>query len=183
MLLLMIIVGVGGAMAEEVKYTISSKNTLTATGTAPIGSSATIVETYGTSCQMTSGNSQTLTLKGYEGYKITKLVLSMRSNKSSGSGYLFYSTDGGTTFNSIVGNAQTNAGSQFNSQNWNGSWSTSYVDVTKNVDIECGNSDVVFKLHATANSLYCRSYTITYQPNPQSPSPNPPSPINTFFFK
>ena len=110
---------------------------------------------------MTKGNEQTLTLKGYEGYKITKLVLSMKSNSKGGSGYLKYSVDGGSTYNFIISN--NNNGLAFNNAAWYGSWSTSYVDVTKNVDIECGNSDVVFKLHATANSLYCQSYTITYQ--------------------
>ena len=65
LLLFALITGSSSVWAAEVTYTISSKNTLTTTGTAPAGSSATIAETYNTSKQMTSGNSQTLTLKDY----------------------------------------------------------------------------------------------------------------------
>ena len=155
-----------GTWAEEVTYTISSKNTLAVTGTAPANSSATIAETYQTSCQMTSGNSQTLTLKGYDGCRITKVTLSMRSNKSSGAGNFSYSTDGGTNYTYVIGSA--NSGSNFNSSYWHGSWSTSYVDVDIKDDQEnlltfdCGSSDVKIKIEATANSIYCQSYTLTY---------------------
>ena len=161
-LLLCMIVGAGSAWAEEVTYTISSKNTLTTTGTAPTGSSATIAETYGTSKQMTNGNSQTLTLSRYDGYKITSIGLSMKSNKSAGAGKLSYSTDGGSTFSYIVGTA--NNGVQFQEAGWYGSYSQEYVDVTKsNLDITCGSSNVIIKVEATVNSLYCQSYKITYE--------------------
>lgn len=150
------------AWATDVTYTISSKNTLTTTGTAPNGSSATISETYSTSKQMTSGNSQTLTLKSYNGYKITQIKLSMRSNSSGGAGKLSYYINGGTNYSYLVGSS--NAGVAFNQAAWHGSWSTSYVNVTKsNLNISCGTSDVIIKVEATANSLYCQSYTITYE--------------------
>lgn len=148
--------------ADNVVYTISSKNTLTTTGTKITGSSATIAETYTTSCQMTSGNTQTLTLKGYDGYKITQLVLSMKSNAKGGAGKLSYSTNGGSSFSYLVGSSSS--GSSFNTSDWYGSWSTSYVNITKsNLNIVCGESDVIIKIEATANSLYCQSYTITYE--------------------
>ena len=155
-----------GTWAEEVTYTISSKNTLTVTGTAPANSSATIAETYQTSCQMTKGNSQTLTLKGYNGCKISKVTLSMRSNKSSGGGKFSYSTDGGTNYTYVIGSA--NSGSNFNSSYWHGNWSETYVDVDIKDDqdnlltFDCGSSDVKIKIEATANSIYCKSYTLTY---------------------
>lgn len=169
LLLLCMIVGAGNAWAEEVTYTISSKNTLTPSGTAPSGSSATIAETYSTTKQMTSGNSQTLTLTGYAGYKITGIVLSMKSNKSAGAGKLSYSTDGGTSFSYIIGSSDS--GEAFSSEKWYGSYSTSYVDVTKsNLDISCGSSNVIIKIEATVNSLYCQSYKISYESQaPASP--------------
>lgn len=161
LLLALMLLGASSTWADEVKYTISSLNTLTTTGTAPAGSSASIVETYSTSCQMTKGNKQTLTLKNYNGLRITKIVLSMKSNSKGGGGNLYYSTDGGKTKTYIVGSSS--AGATFNTASWNGSWSTSYVDITKNTDITCTDDDFVIVISATANSIYCQSYTITYE--------------------
>lgn len=165
LLLTMMVAGAGAAWGAEVTYTISSRNTLTTSGTAPEGSSATIVETYSTSCQMTKSNSQTLKLKGYDGCTITKIVMSMHSNSSGGSGCFGYSVDAGSNYTWVVGKYATtgSTGVQFSNAAWHGSWSSSYVDVTQNVNIECGSDDVWFFLYATANSLYCRSYTITYE--------------------
>lgn len=162
LLLFALIAGSSSVWATDVTYTISSKNTLTTTGAAPTGSSASIAETYGTSKQMTSGNSQTLTLTGYNGYKITQIKLSMKSNQSGGAGKLSYSTDNGANYSYIIGSSQS--GVAFNQTAWNGSWSTSYVDVTKSgLNISCGTSNVIIKVEATANSLYCQSYTLTYE--------------------
>ena len=164
LLLCALMAGSVSVWAAEVTYTISKKNTLSTSGTAPTGSSASIVESYTTSCQMTGGNSQTLTLKGYKGYKITKLVLSMKSNSKSGEGKLSYSVNGGTNYTYLVGTSS--AGVAFNNSAWYGSWTTSYQNVTKdNLTIECGESDVIFKIEATVNSLYCQSYAITYEAN------------------
>ncbi|MDD3489888.1 MAG: lamin tail domain-containing protein [Paludibacter sp.] len=154
---IMLVVGSGVAWGATVTYTISDKNTLTTSGTAPSGSSATMVETYSTSKQMTSGNSQTLTLSShYSGYKITSITLSMRSNTSGGSGNFIYKINGGED-NSIV------ATNKFNNAAWYGAWSTSYVNITKAVDITCGSTSTVLKIAATANSLYCQSYSLTYE--------------------
>jgi hypothetical protein len=127
-------------------YTISARNTFTTTGVTPTGSSATLVETYGTSQQMTAGNSQTVTLSGYTSIKITKITLSTRSNSDSGAGNFSYSLDGGTTFIDII------ATSKFSTSGWHGAWSTSYVDVEKTTDISV-HSSIIFKVAATANSL------------------------------
>lgn len=144
------------SFATTVTYTISAKNTLTTTGTAPSGSGATIAETYTTTKQMTSGNSQTLTLTGYSGYKITSITLSMKSNTSAGAGSLIYKIDGGTEVSIVTA-------SNFSTASWYGAWSTSYVDVTKAVDITCGSTSTVLKVAATVNSLYCQSYSLTYE--------------------
>ncbi len=172
LLLCALIVGsTSSVWAESVTYLISSKNTLTVSGTAPTGSSATILETYGTSQQMTSGNSQTLTLKGYNGCKITQLALRMRSNASGGAGKLSYSTDAGTTYTYLVGS--TSDGVSFNKEAWNGSYTNNYVTITKSgLNIECGASDVKIKIEATDNSLYCQSYEITYSPAVVEPLPS-----------
>ena len=154
----MVVLGTASAFATEVTYTITGKDKLTTSGTPVSGSSATMVETYTTSKQMTKGNSQTLTLSShYSGYKITSIKMSMHSNTSSGSGNLTYAINGGTDTTII-------ATAAFNNASWYGNWSTSYVDVTKAVDITCGSTNTIIKISATANSLYCQSYTLTYKP-------------------
>ena len=159
LLLFALVLGTGVSWAETVTYTISSKNTLSTTGTAPAGSSATIVETYSTSKQMTSGNSQTLTLSGYEGYKITGITLSMKSNASKGAGSL--SVTAGETEIAGISNAA------FNTASWYGAWSTSYVDINVSLDNDPyeiqADEKVVFVIAATQNSLYCQSYTLIYE--------------------
>ena len=95
LVVLMMAVGFGQAWAEDVTYSVTSKTTVSTGGTAPTGSSATFSQTFNTPKQMTSGNTMTLTLSGYAGQKITAIKLSMKSNKSSGAGYL--SVTAGTT--------------------------------------------------------------------------------------
>lgn len=161
---LMLVVGmiVGGANLvlgdDTVTYTITSKTAVSTRGTAPSGSSATYSQTYSTTAgQMTSGNSTTLTLSGYEGTTITGITLSMKSNSSSGKGSL--SVTVGSTNIASISNAA------FNNASWYGSWSTSYVNVTPTIstsyEIQSGEN-VVITINATANSLYIASYTITY---------------------
>ncbi len=140
---------------STVKYELTSKNTFTTSGAAPTGSSASIVETYATSKQMTSGNSQTVTLNGYANIKITKITLSMRSNSSDGAGNFTYAVDGGSS-TTLIPTAN------FNTSGWYGSWSSNYVDVVKNVDIEVSSS-IVFVISATVNSLYCQSYSFQWE--------------------
>lgn len=153
------LMAVFAVQAETVTYTVESTSAVSVSGDAPSGSSATYKSTYTTKCQLTSGNSMTLTLSGYAGYKITGITLSMRSNTSKGAGS-YSMVVGETTISSI-----TNA--KFNAANWNGAWSTSYVNVTPamtNSDYTIANGeDVVITIAATANSLYCQSFTIEYE--------------------
>lgn len=101
----------------------------------------------------------TLTLSGYDGKTITGITLSMKSNSSKGKGSLTV-TAGNETIASI-------SDSKFNTANWNGSWSTSYVDkvVTlsnANYVIATGET-VTITIAATENSLYCQSFELTYK--------------------
>lgn len=153
------LMAVFAVQAETVTYTVTSTSVVSVSGDAPSGSSATYNSTYATKCQLTGGNSMTLTLSGYAGYKITGITLSMKSNTSKGAGN-FSLVAGETTISSI-------ATANFNTANWNGAWSTSYVDVkptmaNNNYAIANGE-DVVIKIAATVNSLYCQSFTIEYE--------------------
>ena len=145
--------------AEEVTYTVTLTSAVSATGDVLSGSSVTYSSTYGTKCQLTKNNSMTLTLSGYAGCKITGITMSMKSNKSSGSGN-FSMVAGETTLSSI-------ATAAFSNNAWNGAWSTSYVDVTptmSNANYTIADDEkVVITIAATANSLYCQSFKITYE--------------------
>ena len=158
LLLCALVVGSTSLWATDVTYTVSTTSSVTKTGTAPTGSTATYSSTYSTAKQLTGGNSMTLTLSGYKGNKITGITLSMRSNSSKGAGTLS-AVAGTTTIASI-------SDSKFNTSSWHGSWSTSYVDVNVTMsndsyEIQEGE-DVVITISATENSLYCESFKLTY---------------------
>ena len=161
--------GGGGSSSNTVTYTINSKTSVNVTsGSAPTSSSATYSQTYNTACQMTSGNSMTLTLSGYAGYKIVGLVLSMHSNAPSGTqnkGAGYMSAVAGSTTIASVGSS--NSAVTFN--NWPGmsNYTNTYTDVTiplSNSNYVIGdNETVTISINATANSLYCQSFTLTYE--------------------
>ena len=154
-------VTVAVANRKTATYTIASTSSVTASGTTPSNSSASFSQTYGTACQMTSGNSMKLTLSGYQGQIIKKITLSMKSNQSGGAGNM--SAKAGTTTLASIATAA------FNTSSWYGAWSTTYVDIiptmsNSNYVIKSGET-VEISIAATANSLYCQSFTIEYEPS------------------
>ncbi|MBP5786599.1 MAG: hypothetical protein J6Y19_02115, partial [Kiritimatiellae bacterium] len=149
-----------GATFEEsavkiATYTVASTDAVEATGDVPAGSEAEYSSTYGTPCQLLGGTHMTLKLKGYEGATITGLALSMRSNSRGGAGSL----------DAVCGDAviATIADSRFNEESWYGSWSQNYVPITPAVAPTVVDDDVVITIAASANSLYCESFTIEYE--------------------
>lgn len=151
--------GVGSV--NSVKYTVKSKTSVSTSGTAPEGSSITFKSTsVNDNDQMTSGKSQTYTIKGFEGYTIKKVVLSMRSNSKQGAGT--FSLKAGTTELAAIKTAK-----DFNQWYDNTAFSTSYKDVTVSLTNDSytikANEDVVIVIKASVNSLYCQSVTIEYE--------------------
>ncbi len=145
--------------ALEAIYTITSKTAVSVSGTAPAGSTAAFSTTYSNMNQLTKDNSMTLTLHGYSGKKITGIKLSMKSNASAGAG-TFSAVAGATTLASI------SSATGFNSWYDNKSYGTSYRDVNvtlTNSLYTIGEEDVVITITATTNSLYCQSFSITYE--------------------
>ncbi len=146
----------------EVTYKISTKTSVTSTD-ALAGSTATYSTTYTSLNQLIKGKSMTLTLAGYSGYKITGLKLKMKSNTSSGSGYLSM-TAGETTLATIGGSTNGVAFNKFGDSN-------AYSIIYKNVNITLSNTSYVIGsgevltivVGATANSIYVDSYTLTYE--------------------
>lgn len=143
------------AAEKTATYAVTSTSAVTTTN-APDGTSATYSSTHSSKCQLTSGNSMTLTLSGYDGYKVTGLTLSMKSNTSGGAGSLSV-VAGTTTLASITD-------SKFNTSNWNGAWSTEYVNITPDfTSYVVGTGEIItITIAATANSLYCQSFALTY---------------------
>ncbi len=160
LLLILLATSTGKVYSETVTYTVASKDSVTTSGTAPTGSSATFKNTYNTANQMTKENSTTLTLSGFGGYKITGIVLSMKSNSKAGSGK--FSTTVGTTTIAAISTATA-----FKSWYDNTAYSTNYKNI--NVTLTNGNyaigssENVTIKIECTVNSLYIESYTITYE--------------------
>lgn len=151
----------GVVSVNSVTYTVRSKTSVSTSGTAPEGSSITFKSTsVNGNDQMTSGKSQTYTIKGFEGCTIKKVVLSMKSNKDAGAGT--FSLKAGTTDLAAIKNSTT-----FNKWYNNTSYSTSYKDVTVSLTNDSytikANEDVVIVINAYVNSLYCQSVTIEYE--------------------
>lgn len=162
-------IGTNTAWGETVTYTVSQKDAVTITGTAPTGSSVTYLQTFDTPTQITKGNSATLTLSGFEGEKITGIVLNMKSNKKTGEGS-FEAKAGSTIIASLPA---TTFNKWYNNKKYTSSWTDVTVTLTNdNYAIQTGEK-VVITIAATVNSLYIQSYTITY--TSAAPSCTPPT--------
>lgn len=162
-------IGTNTAWGETVTYTVSQKDAVTITGTAPTGSSVTYLQTYATPTQITKDNSATLTLSGFEGKKITGIVLNMKSNKKTGEGS-FEAKAGSTIIASLPA---TTFNKWYNNKQYTSSWTDVTVTLTNdNYAIQTGEK-VVITIAATVNSLYIQSYTITY--TSAAPSCTPPT--------
>lgn len=166
---LLLFVSVAGWGQTTVTYTVgdgSKPTTVSQTGTAPFGSSATYSQSYSSGRgQITSNNNATLELSGFAGNTISKITLNMRSNTSSGAGSLTV-TAGSITISSI------SPAVPFNNASWYGAWPTSYVDIVKvptAYAIQSGQN-VTILINASANSLYINSYTIEYSPSCTAPT-------------
>lgn len=160
MFVMLFTIGIGNAWGETVTYKqTSTSEASVSSGTAPKGSNVTFSNSYTTKEQLTSGKNMVLTLTSLGGINISNITLSMKSNKSGGAGKLSYSTDGGKNWTYLVGSSSQ--GTAFNNTAWNGSYTTSYKDVSKDVSLS-NVTQLKIRIEATANSLYCQSFTITY---------------------
>lgn len=141
---------------NTVKYTIDSKTSVSTSGTAPKGTSASYSQIYTQKGQITIDKPATLTLSGYKDYKITGITLSMRSNKNKGSGHVEVT----------AGETKLCSTSDQSFKDWTGSYSDTFVDVTLDNIVEYTikeNEDIVITISASVNSLYIESYTLTYK--------------------
>ena len=141
----------------SVSYTVASTNSVEVSGNAPDGSHAHYERsgTTGKKGQMTSGNSTTLQLDGWDGLVIDSVVLSMCSNSTQGAGSLHMQIGERSVWEI--------ADTDFASANWNGSFSSAWVDIRQNITQKVGYEErVTIRIKASKNSLYINSYTIYY---------------------
>ncbi len=148
----------------SVTYSVASSNSLNMSGVAPEGSQASYVRssTTGKKGQMTSGNSTTLTLCGWEGCCIERVVLSMCSNTAQGAGSLRMQVGNRNVW--VIEDAD------FAAVAWHGSYSATFVDICHDMQetIRSGE-DIKLHIEASKNSLYIDSYTIYYSQLPPEP--------------
>lgn len=147
--------------SKRIKVIIETYNTFKTEGDIPDDAEVKYNQTLNSKAKMEAGHSVTYTLTGFAGCTIKSVTLSMKSNKSAGAGSLSLKV-GDTVLSEI-------ADSKFNASSWNGVWSDSYVDksltLTNDSYIIQDEEDVVLKITASENSLYCQSMTIEYTTN------------------
>ena len=139
-------------------YTVASTTSVTPGGAAPSGSVG-FTNTYGSNKeQITSGNTMTLSLGGYDGKTVTGLKMEMHSNGSKGAGSLSV-TAGSSTLLSF---GDTGFG---DSTHWNTEYTTTYTNLEYALPRTTIGSGEVLKIviTATTNSLFCDYFEVLYE--------------------
>ena len=146
----------GGVYAQQtktLKFEVTSTSTVTLkSGTLPNGVNVSYNSTYSSKCQLTGGNSMTLTLSNFP-FTVSSVTLDLKTNKSTGQGNLTVKHND-NTIHSTTPLTPTPV-----------SFSTSYSEYTFNANDTQTSGDLVITLAATANSIYCDAFTITYVDN------------------
>lgn len=149
------------ASAATVKYTIISRTAVEASGTEPEDSYVTYYQSCaGQKGQMTAGSYTQLTIHVEQDMVVSGLTLEMHSNTSSGGGSLDVFADKQHAFN-----LPTN---YFNTDTWAGTYTTTFIplDFFFSEPITAHDSLRII-LAAFDNSIYVRSYTLTYNMGPK----------------
>lgn len=149
MLLLMAVMFGGGKIyASEITYTVKSSSSVTPS-VSLAGVTASFRNSYSTETQLTKNNSMTLTISGFTG-KVTAFKLNQAATKS-GTGSLIISINGNNVVNKTFTAREL------------GTSATDFKVRIYNVEtpvVTTGN--IVIKLSAKENSLYCKSFTLVY---------------------
>lgn len=153
---MLVLFGGGSVSAQEtktLKFEVNTASRVTlVSGTLPEDVTATYKSTYSTTYQLTKGNSMTLTLKDFP-FKVSSVTLDLKTNKSSGQGNLTVKHNNNTIHSTTSLTPDLV------------SYSTSYSEYTFDANDTQTSGDLVITLAATANSIYCDAFTITYVDN------------------
>ena len=150
LLLCALVVGSSSLWATDKTLTFVQTSTSAGTlsGDIPTGVTATFNNTYtGNKEQLTAGKSMTLTLSGFASTTTIKgVTLEVKNNKSSGNGTATVKV-GSTSIGTL---SITGLGSKYQEK---------AVTITPTL----ATADVVITIEATANSVYCDKFIITYE--------------------
>lgn len=142
--------GVFAQVTKTLEFEVSSVSAVTLkNGTLPDGVSVSYSSTYGSKCQLTSGNSMTLTLGNFP-CTVSSVTLDLKTNKSSGQGNLTVKHNNVQIHRTAALIPDIVA------------YSTTYQEYTFDATDEQTSGNLVITLAATANSIYCDAFTITY---------------------
>ena len=151
LLLLAVLMGGGKIYADEVTYTVASKTSVTPS-VSLTGVTTSFKNTYDSNKeQLTKNNSMTLTISGFKG-KVSAFRLEQAAT-STGKGSLSISINGKNVVDKVF--AARELGTNAND----------FKERIYNVDSPVSTSgDIIIVLSATVNSLYCKSFTVIYDP-------------------
>lgn len=160
------------AATGTLTFTAASGPTMTQSGTIPTGASAAFsyggtadkVAYFNSGIQLQGEGNMTLSFSNFTGYAIKSVVLSARSNTSKGAGALSFTAVDDEENVEVLASIPD---SKFNSTNWYGAWSTSYVDIDvdmTNDSYKIASTDTVsLTISASANSIYIGAVSIEWE--------------------
>ena len=141
------------------KFTIETTSSVTEEGDAITGAEVTFSNNYSTKEQLIANKEMVLTISNLEKrVNVNKLVFSMRSNSSSGEGYITISIDGEEEY--LAGDS---SGVGFNQFGDNTRFDTTYKPVTWEGLSYSAIDSIVITIHATVNSLYCQWFDVYFE--------------------
>lgn len=146
----------GGVYAQQtktLKFEVTSTSTVTLkSGTLPNGVTVSYSSTYSSKCQLTGGNSMTLTLSDFP-FTVSSVTLHLKTNTKSGQGNLTVKHN----------NEQIHRTASLTTNPV--AYNTTYKEYTFNANDTQTSGNLVITLAATDNSIYCDAFTITYVDN------------------
>lgn len=136
-------------------YQVKDRLTLTVSN-APANSEYEFEQTGAQKERMTAGTATKLHLTGYGNSEILAVSLSMKSNKSSGSGWLRMTIGDQTVW--------TIDNQSFSSGGWYGNFTTNYVEISKMLYLEDipQADEINLYIESTENSIYLNKISIVY---------------------
>ena len=155
-LFLLLLLCFARASAEQLVVTVTAYNKVTLSGDVPEGVSAQYMQYQSTHYKgrLLAGDSAVLIIEGMPQGRLQGVTLEMHSNQSSGAGAMQMQTDGQTVWQI--------SDDTFASLGWNGTYSSSFVEITKEFDGYVPSADIRIKIEASVNSLYIQSFKIDY---------------------
>ena len=136
-----------------VTFAQTSTSAASQSGTYPVGATVEFANTFGNNKeQITSGNTQTWTFKGYSGKKITSISAQFKRNSTKGTGTVSLTNNGSDITVVKSSYARADLTSSYASYN-----------IAKSEFICAG--DIVFTITGTESSMYCNQVVLAWENN------------------